>query len=142
MKHFFVDTNIIIDLLADRKPHSKFATYIFALAENKKIQLYTSSHAIATVHYMLKKYTEEKIVRNILLSLLDFIAVIPIDGYIIKNGLSSTHKDFEDAIQILAASSVKQIDGIITRNIKDFKTSPIPVYLPDKLMEQLYLKNH
>ena len=91
---------------------------------------------------MLKKYTEEKIVRNILLSLLDFIAVIPIDGYIIKNGLSSTHKDFEDAIQILAASSVKQIDGIITRNIKDFKTSPIPVYLPDKLMEQLYLKNH
>ena len=34
MKKIFVDTNIIIDLLADRKPHSKFATAIFAQAEN------------------------------------------------------------------------------------------------------------
>ena len=55
MKKIFVDTNIIVDLIADRKPFSKFAIDLFSKAENKKIRLFTSSHSIATTHYLLKK---------------------------------------------------------------------------------------
>jgi predicted nucleic acid-binding protein len=137
MKKIFVDTNIIIDLLADRKPYSKFAVAIFSKAEKKKIQLFASSHSIATVYYMMKKYTDEETLRNILSELLDFITVIPIDVYIIKKGLKSNHKDFEDALQILSALTIEQIDGIVTRNLKDFKLSEIPVYSPDKLVFEL-----
>lgn len=137
MKKFFVDTNIIIDLLADRKPFSKFAVEIFSLAEKNKIQLYTSSHSIATVHYMMKKYADEKTLRNILIELLDFISVVPIDIYMIKKGLKSKHKDFEDALQIVCALTIDEMDGIVTRNIKDFKLSEIPVFSPDELVLEL-----
>lgn len=137
MKKVFVDTNIIVDLIADRKPYSKFAIAIFQKAEEKKVKLYTSSHSIATTHYLLKKYVEEKELRNIIYSLLDYIQIIPIEIDTIKKALKSKHKDFEDAIQIITAYSVEKMDCIVTRNIKDFRDSEIPVLSPDELVDKL-----
>ena len=137
MKKIFVDTNIIIDLIADRRPFSKFAIEIFSKAEDKKLKLYTSSHSIATTHYLLKKYIEEKKLRNVLYDLLDYIQVIPVDLDVIKKGLKSKHKDFEDAIQMLCAYSIQNMDCIVTRNTKDFKGCELLVLAPDELLNKI-----
>ena len=134
MKKIFVDTNIIVDLIADRRPFSKFAIEIFSKAQDKKLKLYTSSHSIATTHYLLKKYIEEKELRNVLYNLLDYIQVIPVDLDVIKKGLKSKHKDFEDAIQMLCAYSIEKMDCIVTRNSKDFRDCEIPVLSPDEFV--------
>lgn len=133
MKKVFLDTNIIIDLIADRKPFSKYSIEIFKKAEEKKIKLFTSSHSIVTTHYILKKYLEEKVLRDVLNNLLDYVTIIAVDTDVLKKGLRSKHKDFEDSIQILCASSVEKIDCIVTRNIKDFRDSEIRVLTPDEL---------
>jgi len=137
MKKIFVDTNILVDLIADRKPFSKYAIEIFNNAELNKIKLFTSSHSIATTHYLLKKYVEEKNLREVLFNLFDYLTVIPVDADVLKKGLRSKHKDFEDAIQIVCASSVEKIDCIVTRNIRDFRDSEIPVLPPDELCLKL-----
>jgi len=133
MSRIFLDTNIIIDLISDRKPFSKYAIEIFQKAEEGKLELFTSSHSLATTHYILKKYMNEKDLREVLYNLLDFLTVISVDTDILKKGLRSTHKDFEDSIQIFCASSIDNIDSIITRNVKDFKGSEIKVLTPDEL---------
>ena len=133
MKKVFLDTNIIVDLIADRKPFSKYSIEIFKKAEEKKIKLFTSSHSIATTHYLLKKYLEEKILRDVLYNLLDYMTVIAVDTDVLKKGLRSKHKDFEDSIQILCASTIEKIDCIVTRNTKDFRDSEILVLTPDEL---------
>jgi predicted nucleic acid-binding protein len=137
MKKVFLDTNIIVDLIADRRPFSKFAIEIFNNAEEKKIKIFTSSHSIATTHYLLKKYLDEKTLREVLYNLIDYLTVIPVDIDVLNKGLRSKHKDFEDAIQILCASSIEKIDCIVTRNIKDFKDSEILVLTPDELCIKL-----
>lgn len=137
MKIIFVDTNILIDLLADRPPFSKFAIELFDWAEKKKVKLFTSSHSFATTHYLLKKHIEEKALREVLFSLLDLVELIPIDVHMIKKSLLSKHKDLEDAIQIFAANSVSNLDVIVTRNLKDFKDAGVPVLPPDELIKQL-----
>lgn len=137
MKKIFVDTNIIIDLVADRKPFSKFAVHIFALAEQKKIRLYASSHSIATTHYLLKKYIDENALRGVLYDLLDYLHIVPVDINIIRKGLKSKHKDFEDALQIIAAHSVDNMDCIVTRNIRDFRNAELPVLTPDELIARI-----
>jgi predicted nucleic acid-binding protein len=134
MKKLFLDTNILVDLIADRKPYSKYVIQIFLKAELKEIQLFTSSHSIATTHYLLKKYISEKELRDVLYNLLDYVTVVPVDIDILKKGLRSNHKDFEDSIQILCASSILKIDCIVTRNTKDFKTSEIPAFNPDEII--------
>lgn len=137
MRKIFIDTNILVDLIADRKPFSKFAVDIFKNAEEKKVKLYTSSHSIVTTHYLLKKYIDEKKLREVLYNLLDYIQVVSVDMDTLKKGLKSKHKDFEDAIQIISAYSVEKIDCIVTRNIKDFSGSEIPVLTPDELIQKI-----
>jgi predicted nucleic acid-binding protein len=137
VKNVFADTNILIDLLADRPPFSKFAIEIFDKAEKNRVKLYTSSHSFATTHYLLKKYMEEDDLRELLHSLLDFISIIPVDLAIIRKSLLSQHKDFEDAIQIFAANTVENLDFIVTRNVKDFKNAGVAVVPPDELLNHL-----
>ncbi|MEP7268661.1 MAG: PIN domain-containing protein [Saprospiraceae bacterium] len=130
----FVDTNILVDLIADRQPFSKYAVELFTRAETDLVTLYTSSHSIATTHYLLKKYIHEKELREVLIHLLDYITVISVDLSIIKKSLKSNYKDFEDALQIYSAHSVEGIECIVTRNLKDFKGAHIPVYSPDEVV--------
>lgn len=137
MRKLFVDTNIIVDLIADRQPFSKYAIQIFRNAELNKIELFTSSHSIATTYYLLKKYLGDRKLREVLEELLNFLTVIPVDTDIIKKGLRSKHKDFEDSIQILCASTIQNIDCIVTRSTKDFKSSEIPAFNPDEIFLNL-----
>jgi predicted nucleic acid-binding protein len=134
MKKVFVDTNIIIDLLADRKPFSKYAISIFNKAENKEIELFTSSHSIATAYYLLKKYLEEKTLRQILFDLTSYLNIISLDQDNIKKSLKSKLPDFEDAIQMHCAYSEKDMFCIITRNTKDFKNTEIQVFNPEEFL--------
>lgn len=66
-------------------------------------------------------------------NLLDYLTVVAVDVDVLKKGLRSKHKDFEDSIQIFCASTIENIDSIITRNVKDFKGSEIKVLTPDEL---------
>ena len=133
MTRVFLDTNVIIDLISDRKPFSKFAIEIFQKAEEGKLELFTSSHSLATTHYILKKYMKETDLRVVLYNLLDYLTIIAVDVDILKKGLRSNHKDFEDSIQIFCASKIDRIESIITRNVKDFKKSEIKILTPDEL---------
>jgi predicted nucleic acid-binding protein len=137
MKNIFIDTNILVDLIADRKPFSKFAIDLFSKAEAKKIRLYTSSHSIATTYYLLKKYVDEKLLRDVIYNTLDYLQIVAIDQDVIKKGLKSKHKDFEDALQMISAYSIEKLDCIITRNVKDFKDAEVPVYSPDEVKKYL-----
>ena len=134
MKKVFVDTNILIDLLGDRKPFSKYAIEIFDKAERRKVELFVSSHSFATTHYLLKKYMMETELREVLYALLDYLTIIAIDTDMIKKGLKSNYKDFEDALQIIAANSIRKLDYIVTRNLKDFSDSGIAILPPDELV--------
>ena len=137
MRKIFLDTNILIDLIADRQPYSKFAVQIFSMAESKKLHLFTTSHSIVTTHYVLNKYSQEKALRETIKNLLNYITVIPVAEDILKKALLSNHKDFEDAVQINAAFTIKNLECIVTRNPRDFKLSGMEVLSPDEFCLQL-----
>ncbi len=137
MKIVFVDTNILIDILIDHPPFSKHAIEIFKSAEQGKVTLHTSSHSFATTHYVLKKYIDEKTLRELLFLLLNFVTLVPIDLNIIKKSLLSKQKAFEDAIQIFAANAINNLDFIVTRDLKDFKDAGVRVLAPDELLRYI-----
>lgn len=137
MKNIFIDTNILGDLIAERKPFSKYAVKNFTSVENKKIRLYTSSYSYSAIYYLLKKFVDDKTLREILLGLFKYITIIPVDVEVLLKGLRSKQKDFEDSIQQYCATSIEKMDGLITRNIKNFKGSEIPILAPDTLCSKL-----
>ncbi|TFV96168.1 PIN domain-containing protein [Algoriphagus kandeliae] len=130
----FLDTNIIIDFLTNRPPFTQEAIELFQLAESGKIELYTSTHVLANTHYVLKKYLEDKKLRETLLELAEMIKISDVTAKGFLTALRSLHKDFEDAVQITTAEEIVGIDYIITRNLKDFKSSSIPAISVRELM--------
>jgi len=126
MKKLLVDTNIIIDLLAKREEFYEPAAQLFSLADQKKVELYVCSLSFANAHYILNRQLKESKVREILRKLKVIVQVISLDSKVLDKALNSDFKDFEDAIQYYAAME-SDIDIIITRNLKDFKKSNIPV---------------
>lgn len=134
MRSLLIDTNIILDLLAKRDPFYDFAAEIFSLADTNKIELYTSSISIINTNYILSKILSEKEAREILRKFRILVKVLSCDEKIIDLGLNSSFKDYEDAVQYFTAIE-NQMDGILTRNVKDFKSSKIPVMTPEEFLK-------
>ena len=55
MNKIFVDTDVILDLLARRLPHFHFSAVLFTFAEMKKLELFTSPLIFANTFYILRK---------------------------------------------------------------------------------------
>jgi len=126
MERLLVDTNIVIDLLAKRNDFFKEAQELFTLSDKKEVKLYVSSLTIANTYYILSQKLKLNEARKILRKFKVLVEVLPMDDKIIDLSLDSDFKDFEDAIQYYSAIE-NEIACIVTRNLKDFKTSKIPV---------------
>jgi len=131
----FLDTNILIDLVADRIPFSKFAYRIFEEQKKGKWRLYTTANSILTTYYIAEKDVGEKKARRIIKILLKRLEIQSISKSNLLSGILIPFKDYEDAVLHEAANEVKNIDLIITRNKRDFKKSEIPT----KSSEELFI---
>lgn len=126
MDKLFIDTNIVLDLLAKREGFFEAAKILFSRVDKKELEIYISSLSFANTHDILSKIINEEEARKVLRKFKVLVTVLPMDDKIIELALSSDFKDFEDAIQYYTAIE-NNIKTIITRNLKDFKTSTISV---------------
>lgn len=135
MTDLFIDTDVIIDFLIDRKPFSREAAIIFTLIEQKKLRGYSSSLTFSNLYYVLRKIESHNKVISKLESLSKLVGILKVEEKTIKNALTSGFPDFEDSIQYFSAIDNKKIDVIITRNIRDYKKSIIPVMTPGDFLK-------
>jgi predicted nucleic acid-binding protein len=135
MTDLFIDTDVIIDFLIDRQPFSREAAIIFTLIEQKKLRGFSSSLTFSTLYYVLRKIESHNRVISKLDSLSKMVGILKVEEQTIKNALASGFPDFEDSVQYFSAVDSKKIDVIITRNIKDFKKSEIPVMTPGDFLK-------
>jgi len=133
MKTILVDLNIILDYLEDREGCEK-AGELIARCFQKKIRGYVCAHEITTLSYYLTKNRKNRIDNMKIISrILHIFDVIEIGKTILEKAVLSNITDFEDAV-IVESAIAKNIDYIVTRNIKDFKNSPVPVMLPEEYL--------
>ena len=137
MKQIFIDTNVIIDFLADRQPFSDYAAMIFQLAKDGKIGVHISAISFNNTYYILRKVTSHKNALKLLSEIEEYIGVQETNRKIIKKAMKSDFKDFEDAIQYFSAVQIGNIDIIATRDLKDFKKSELPVLSPETTIKLL-----
>ena len=126
MDKILVDTNVVLDLLAKRTSFLIEAQELFTLADKERLQLYVSSLTFANTYYILSQKLKMNDVRKVLRKFKVLVKVLAMDDKIIDLALDSDFKDFEDAIQYYTAIE-NNIEMIITRNLKDFKSAKIPV---------------
>lgn len=129
----FLDTNVVMDLMAYRTPFVYGALRIFQLGSNDTYQLFASDLTFANVAYLLRKLMTLDELYSKLSILRTYLQVADIGEKAVDEALRLRHKGFEDALQCAAARQT-QSDCIITRNKKDFTISDIPVWTPEKFL--------
>jgi len=106
-----------VEVSGEGRPHGEVYLSICALS-------------YSTIYYILRKYAGKENAISSLRDLTDYVSILPVDAEVIRKALYSEFSDYEDAIQHYAALQDASVEGIITRNIKDYRYSDIPVLLP------------
>lgn len=132
MKHIFLDTNIVIDFLADRKPFSLYAAKLFNFSLLGEVKLYVSAISYNNIYYILRQSQSSAQTLKLLDELSEMTGIADVTKNIIKKSLKSGFKDFEDAIQYNCALSLSKVDFIVTRDTKDFKKSSLSIMTPEE----------
>jgi len=125
----FLDTNIVIDFLLNRGGEINSVITILQLGNAKYLDLYVSDLSIANIAYITRKDISKEVFFCTMKSLLKFFSVTSMGEVVIKDAIDAVWNDFEDSLQYLSARQAN-VDCIITRNIKDFERSEIPVFTP------------
>ena len=135
MKILF-DTNIILDLLLDRRPFANHAQALFEKVESGKIEGYIGATTVTTLDYLLSKSLSVKDAKKIIKKLLKLFEVAPINRLILEDALDSGFSDFEDAVLHFAAVHCG-IQAIVTRDATGFAKAQLAIYSPQALLNAL-----
>lgn len=132
----FIDTNIMLDLLGERKPYYDSIAKLATLADKGQITMVVSALSYATVNYFLLKYENAAISMDKLRKFKIIAEICKLDDPIIEKGLNSNFSDFEDALQYFSALQ-SDCSILITRNGKDFKEAQLPIMTAEEYLVSL-----
>lgn len=137
MKHYLLDTNVLIDYLSRREPFGPDAAELMQAGAAGEARFYVASLAFSHLEYILRKETSAAEIRQQLLLLTQRVEILAVDAAIIRQALSSNFTDFEDGIQYFAAVSQPLIAAIVTRDPKGFRAGALPVLSPPQALVAL-----
>lgn len=126
-----IDTNIIIDLIQNREPHSDNASRIInSCVKNENIG-YISAHSLSDLFFVLRKDKTVEERKALILNLCKFFKVIPENKYLYTSVCNNPDwNDLEDGLQMKCAET-EELNYIITRDEKNgFKNSPVKIIRP------------
>jgi predicted nucleic acid-binding protein len=126
------DTNIILDVLLNREPFVDLSANIVSFVENKNIEGYLCATTITTLDYLISKQTNRNTARIEIQKLLNIFEISEVNAKVLDMSLKSGFRDFEDAVQYYSGECCG-VNGLVTRNAKDYKQAKLPIYTPDEL---------
>ena len=133
MMRVFLDTNVVLDVLGERKPFVEHAKPIWMLAERGRITGLVSALSFSNIFYILRKYADAGTAIQSLRYLRANFTPAPCDQSVIDHALASDFADFEDAIQYFCARNA-EAECIVTRDAGHFRSAAIPVLSPEQFL--------
>jgi predicted nucleic acid-binding protein len=124
-----VDLNVVVDVMQNRPPFYEDSAGVIDAVVRREISGRLAAHSVTTLYYVILRERNREAAVNAVTSLLESFSVATVDDTVIRKALSWGWTDFEDAVQ-MAAAVAENVDYLITRNIKDFQSGPVPVVQP------------
>ena len=131
----FLDTNIILDVIEARPKLVEESSAVLARAEKLGASLFIAWHSLATIYYLIRRGRTEQDTMAEIDNLLAWAEIAPVGPSSAARARNLSFPDFEDAMQCVSAENCLA-DVIVTRNTKDFTSSPIPVVAPTEFLIQ------
>ncbi|MDY2842390.1 MAG: PIN domain-containing protein [Treponema sp.] len=130
-----IDTNVIIDVLNKRKDFFE-DSFNTLQAVFERHQPCVSAQTVADTVYITRKIFQDSVQqKSIIENFFESFKILSVTKKQIRQAFSSPMADFEDAIQAFCAKNVGA-KIIITRNIQDYKLSPVKAVTPKDFLQK------
>ncbi len=129
-----IDTDVLIDVALDRRPHSESASELFDRLEQGMGTAWVAWHSLSNLYYIVTPAIGGVGARDFIVELTRFVEVASTATDDIRYAAGLPMSDFEDAMQVAAARACGA-RCIVTRNVRDYARSPIPPVNP---LEAIY----
>ncbi len=124
------DINVIIDALTSREPWKEDAEKIFLMVANQSIDMYITASCATDIYYLIRKYLHDtEAAKKIMEKLFLLVGILEVTAEDCIEALVSSVNDYEDAV-VEKVASRKNMDYIVTRNIKDYQAGNVKIILP------------
>ena len=130
----FIDTNVVIDVLARRQHFYDASAAILTMLEKDEAECFISAISFNNIHYILRKQCGKTKADKAIRMLLSVFNIVTLDEKILTRTIESAFNDFEDGIQFFSAMR-SNADYLISRNVKDFPHDDIPVLTPEEFLQ-------
>ncbi len=135
------DTNIILDVLLNRKEFVETSANLVGMVENNNLDGYLCATTITTLDYLISKAINRKQAKIEIQKLLTLFKIADVNSIVLKLSIDSEFGDFEDAVQYYSGEHC-EVEGLVTRNTKDYKNTVLPIYTPDELWGIIEINQH
>lgn len=129
MTRILLDVDVVLDVLLNRAPHAEAASRVWTFVEEGRVEGFLSAHAVTTLHYLNGRAVSSRAARRTTESLLTVFGVAAVDQVVIRSAVAMAWTDFEDAVTAAAAERAR-CGLVVTRNVRDYRRSPVPALTP------------
>lgn len=132
-----IDTNIFLDVLAEREPFYNSSKAVLDLCERKKAHGFLSASSVTDIFYLIRRELHSTdLAYKALGAVLDIASVLAVTNEDVLNAYAQRASDFEDCL-LATCAKANQCDVIVTRNKKDFLAFGITLLSPEELLETI-----
>ena len=131
-----VDTNVVLDLLLQRDPWYSQCQAFWQARDAGRLVAYLPASVLTDIYYISRRIVGNDLAHQIVTRCIREFGLLALYRGILEAALALPGTDFEDNVQIACANAA-HLDFIVTRNIADFRQSPIQALEPPDLVKRL-----
>ncbi|MCL2743144.1 MAG: PIN domain-containing protein [Planctomycetaceae bacterium] len=137
MIRVLIDTNILLDVLLNRKEFLEVSSAVIKLLLERKYRGFVAATTLTNMYYIVRRTTgKTDDAMRVVDKTLQWCEVAPVNRRVLDIARFSGIHDFEDAVQAAAAHDC-HIDIVVTRDKTGFLDSGLNVYSPEEFLETL-----
>ena len=133
-----IDTNVILDVIGKREPFVQFSAAVLMLVAKGNLSASITANTITDIYYLAKKHHHDhEVTKTALLNIIDLHEIVDVTKADCIKAFDLPMTDYEDALLAQCARRIKA-DYIISRDVKDFKNSPVKTITPKDFLSQYF----
>lgn len=130
-----LDTDVLMDVALGTPQFGPNSRKVLEWCQQRPESAIVAWHTMSNLFYLLTAARSVAFSRSFLGDLLNFVFVASGGTEQVRQALNMPMRDFEDALQVVAAIS-GGADFIITRNIADYRSSVVSALRPDEFLNR------
>jgi predicted nucleic acid-binding protein len=129
----FIDTNGLLDVLAEREAFYVDAMRVWTLAESGWIEAHVAAISFSNCYYIVRKHAGRRSADKAVRLLRDVFKPVDLTAQVLNQAIDAGFADFDDALQYHSAVHART-ECIITRNPGHFPRKPLSVLSPAEFL--------